>query len=916
MKQSGCKISIDQDRSDGSPRQIGLTGEPTGLAAAMTLIAQVMENNYSGLILNNDLTASSSSPTKLSPTAPVAPSLPEPALDVTQTTSLAPAPVSEKRSFSSSNQPSSPDSTPKTSSNLNKKLDSDNTNMQMNMRSIATALKGEFADSNLLSSSEKRAMPSRQEQTADAVVMCPQSKVGTLIGFKGSNVNEVMRRTGARIQIVQDNIPAGVDRKVCIFGQKNQVDEAIRMVNAIIQNGANGLVTLIDGNGHAVLTNGLIIEEKDIPPEKVGLVIGTKGLTISQIMLHSNCRININQNFPKGQNHKIAYTGTSEQIEFGKFLVETIIERGPQGMEGFFQNLSVDPLTIYETKINKNLLFRSLGQNILIDLQRRFTVKITTDEAAFADVQSKVVVIGRRSSIGEIAPFLQQFVGIPMDAGVAGYPNSAFVPQQPLPQPILHQQYQPQYSPQHAIPQQGYPYVAGNSPGLITVVNPPPTVAVPVSVAVPVPAPSPTSLQMFAGSPIPMPQHIQQPQPVPQPQPVAAAVVAPSGQILALGEDGKAGILEPARVLYDGNHQQIAEIKNELVGKFLGKQSVNINLIRSKSGAQVEAVKPIDPSKGFTHTAILLTGLPQQVSLASQMVQEVLINGSAKLLQMADAATSSNSVSAVNVPSSAASGAGGSSSHYSGVQPIRSGSDDVSNQPATTSGDNYSVYRSDPTTLPTGYGQQQTYQYQPPPQQQQQQQSYQPVTNPQQIPYPIHGQVQGQGQGLGYAQAQQSFGAHSPQQQYVGQSFYQQQPQPQQFSTPMPVAAFPNQYAVHPGQQQQLQQPPFHKLRLCHSVRDASFCDVPTHLSGYDAQLNAIRIIQLLQKVPPFNIVKRSLSSSALKDEDSKPMEKDRGLGAGVAATAQFDEYATGRIRRITRKSAQQHYGVTEDCLA
>ena len=156
MKQSGCKISIDQDRSDGSPRQIGLTGEPTGLAAAMTLIAQVMENNYSGLILNNDLTASSSSPTKLSPTAPVAPSLPEPALDVTQTTSLAPVPVSEKRSFSSSNQPSSPDSTPKTSSNLNKKLDSDNTNMQMNMRSIATALKGEFADSNLLSSSEKR----------------------------------------------------------------------------------------------------------------------------------------------------------------------------------------------------------------------------------------------------------------------------------------------------------------------------------------------------------------------------------------------------------------------------------------------------------------------------------------------------------------------------------------------------------------------------------------------------------------------------------------------------------------------------------------------------------------------------------------------------------------------------------------
>ena len=49
--------------------------------------------------------------------------------------------------------------------------------------------------------------------------------------------------------------------------------------------------------------------EEDIEPEKVGIVIGSKGCIISEIMKKSGAKMIINQEFPKGQPHKITYSG-------------------------------------------------------------------------------------------------------------------------------------------------------------------------------------------------------------------------------------------------------------------------------------------------------------------------------------------------------------------------------------------------------------------------------------------------------------------------------------------------------------------------------------------------------------------------------------------------------------------------------
>jgi hypothetical protein len=110
-----------------------------------------------------------------------------------------------------------------------------------------------------------------------------------------------------------------------------------------------------------------------------------------------------------------------------------------------------------------------------------------------------------------------------------------------------------------------------------------------------------------------------------------------NGYVLALGSDGQAGHLSPVKVQPDGSHQQIADIKNEVLSKFLGNQSSNLTLIKNKSGASIQIMKCLDPAKANYYTSFALTGLPQYVTLASQMVQEILVNGASRLIQMPDA---------------------------------------------------------------------------------------------------------------------------------------------------------------------------------------------------------------------------------------------------------------------------------------
>lgn len=108
--------------------------------------------------------------------------------------------------------------------------------------------------------------------------------------------------------------------------------------------------------------------EENIEPEKVGIVIGSKGSTIMEIMKKSGAKVVINQEFPKGQPHRIIYSGTSfisiceqltlvvihsrhdklslagqkDQVDVAKSLVLAVMTKGPSGVAEYGNSQTVE----------------------------------------------------------------------------------------------------------------------------------------------------------------------------------------------------------------------------------------------------------------------------------------------------------------------------------------------------------------------------------------------------------------------------------------------------------------------------------------------------------------------------------------------------------------------------------------------
>ena len=67
----------------------------------------------------------------------------------------------------------------------------------------------------------------------------------------------------------------------------------------------------------------------ECPAARVGVVIGTKGSVITEMMKKTGCKIVINQEFPDGHPREAIFTGNKEQIEAAKSLVNAVVVHGP-----------------------------------------------------------------------------------------------------------------------------------------------------------------------------------------------------------------------------------------------------------------------------------------------------------------------------------------------------------------------------------------------------------------------------------------------------------------------------------------------------------------------------------------------------------------------------------------------------------
>ena len=385
--------------------------------------------------------------------------------------------------------------------------------------------------------------------TDDSDVVVPHAKVATLIGAKGIIVGEIMKRTGCKVHVLQDGVPDGEDRAVSFTGTPDQIAEAKKLVLSVIRDGPTALGTQSQGGNNSGVSGGLLVEERDIIPSQVGIVIGSRGSTLKEIMVKSGgCKIYVNQNFPEGSPHKIVYTGTRDQINLATYLVGLVCERGPQALEHVqtpVKSPSPD-LILFQSQIN-----RVMGPHgaIIHGIQSQHMVNITFEPIlstmGYPDPQSRVVVQGHVDGVKNALRTICAYLGISDNSNQS--------------------------------------YMYGSHDGY------------------------------------------------------QSHSYNPTG--FSLGTDGSAGFLEPPVHLADGMSHQVAELKDSASQSILGKTSNMLPLISKKSGAKVQTPQPGQDSgkpvrPGFTRVHIV--GSPSSVTLASQMIQEILINGTGKVHQMPD----------------------------------------------------------------------------------------------------------------------------------------------------------------------------------------------------------------------------------------------------------------------------------------
>lgn len=360
MRRSECKLIVDQNNE---PKQVHITGNPQQIAIALTLVQQVLECGPSSVLVQSEI--------------------PVPAEAAAPAAVAAPNQASEHGHFT-----------------------------------------GDLRDQ----------MPFFDVESE----FVPCARVGSLIGVKGRNVIEILRRTGCRVQVLQDDLPDGVDRKIQFDGAPLQISLAKQLVSKIL-NERKGVLNTTDSNdGNFVVqlppyvsynstvapsAGGVMTKTVDINPDKVKLVIGTKGSNILEIMKRSGAKVIVDQKVTQGQNNKMVYTGSHMQTEIAKFLVDQIDLRGLPGLNVLKspEQVVMQEISIFQATVLHLLGPRNPGLMSLADIQEQMEVKITLDTAPImSSVQgpsgkpeptNKMCVIGLASRVQAAIGLVCQHAG-------------------------------------------------------------------------------------------------------------------------------------------------------------------------------------------------------------------------------------------------------------------------------------------------------------------------------------------------------------------------------------------------------------------------------------------------------------------------------------------------------------------------
>jgi far upstream element-binding protein len=220
---------------------------------------------------------------------------------------------------------------------------------------------------------------------------CPHSKVGVVIGSRGVIIQEIMNRTNCKIVVMQDGLPDGQPRVVVITGYPQQIPLAKQLINSVIADGPSAIQS---AGVEFDPTEPVETQEMMCPAEKVGLVIGSRGIIVQDIMRRTGCKITVNQNFPEGEPRIVVITGPPQNIDFAKSLVSLVISNGPAALNQSSLAINLPGYVTEEMECPHERVGIVIGARgtIVQDIMRRSGSRIVVQQD-FPDGHPRKVVI-------------------------------------------------------------------------------------------------------------------------------------------------------------------------------------------------------------------------------------------------------------------------------------------------------------------------------------------------------------------------------------------------------------------------------------------------------------------------------------------------------------------------------------------
>jgi len=194
------------------------------------------------------------------------------------------------------------------------------------------------------------------ENALTETLFVPDHMVGLLIGAGGQHVMTLQNETSTKIEVAPNSY--GKPRAVTLTGLQENINE----VRTRIQG-------LIDQHGGDAQNSDVETIDIVIPAAKAGLIIGSGGATIKQLMGESNAKMYLIQetNQNNGIDKPLKITGSKEAVQKARTLVLDLINQGSGGAPPYIE--------IPVPKAAVGLIIGN-GGNTIKKMQEDFNVRI------------------------------------------------------------------------------------------------------------------------------------------------------------------------------------------------------------------------------------------------------------------------------------------------------------------------------------------------------------------------------------------------------------------------------------------------------------------------------------------------------------------------------------------------------------